>query len=372
MDNFFDQITQHFLDKRPLVVYSKPDSKIVKALLQNDKSINYTRDYNESGFVFAPFDSKEQSVLIPLHLSEQVVSEISMKTKVESPNSVLKYSSNKNQHIELVDKGISAINNFELKKVVLSRVETIEGHFNAITIFKTLLQAYPSAFVYCFYHPKIGLWLGATPETLMQVEGNILNTMALAGTQTYKGTRDVFWDTKDIEEQKFVTKYIINALKSNTKSLNVSEVKTVRAGTLLHLQTDIEAIVNKRSVDLKSVIETLHPTPAICGLPREEARDFIFKHEAYEREFYTGFLGELNITTSTSRNANKRNVENNAYRAVRKTSELFVNLRCMQLKQNNKALIYVGGGITKDSRPEHEWQETVKKLETMASVITNL
>ena len=103
----------------------------------------------------------------------------------------------------------------------------------------------------------------------------------------------------------------------------------------------------------------------------QSAKDFIIENEGYDREYYTGFLGELNYPVSASRNANQRSLENNAYKTIWKDSSLFVNLRCLQLKQD-EALLYVGGGITKDSDPFLEWEETVKKAQTMASVLKSL
>ncbi|MFD1079733.1 chorismate-binding protein, partial [Longispora fulva] len=120
--------------------------------------------------------------------------------------------------------------------------------------------------------------------------------------------------------------------------------------------------------NLSEIIKALHPTPAVCGLQKEKAQNFILSEENYDREFYTGFLGELNLQNSTSRSVNKRNVENLAYRTVKKKTALFVNLRCMKLREN-AAYLYVGGGITKDSDPEAEWEETVNKSQTMKKVL---
>ena len=101
------------------------------------------------------------------------------------------------------------------------------------------------------------------------------------------------------------------------------------------------------------MIRILHPTPAVCGFSREIAREFIIENENYNRSFYTGFLGELNL-----QNFNKD----------KKKSALFVNLRCMKI-ENNKVSIFVGGGITKGSNAEKEWQETVFKSKTMKYVL---
>ena len=133
-----------------------------------------------------------------------------------------------------------------------------------------------------------------------------------------------------------------------TDILKVSPIETIKAGNVLHLLTKIYGALKLDKYNLKNFINALHPTPAICGIPRKKAKQFILDSEGYNREFYTGFLGELNSE---------------------ERSELYVNLRCMQLKQNN-AIIYVGGGITKDSIPEKEWIETVNKTNTIKKVLT--
>lgn len=253
---------------------------------------------------------------------------------------------------------------------MLSRIETLQlSDSNPIQLFKRLLQTYQTAFVYCWYHPKVGLWLGATPETLLKVEGNRFDTMALAGTQLYNGTLDAIWQNKEKQEQQFVTDFVVDNLKDIVESLKVSKTKTVRAGSILHLLTEINGTLNFKLFNLKQVIQSLHPTPAICGIPRESAKEFILENENYNREFYTGFLGELNLQEKITRNSNRKNVENSAYASVKKVSNLFVNLRCMQLKQK-QAIIYIGGGITKDSVPENEWIETVNKTNTIKKVLS--
>lgn len=373
LNSFFDHIQQHYLEHLPFVIYSKPESGVINGLLQQNNDLYTIKDYTESGFVFAPFNSTQNTVLIPKEHSESLSSaysniDVDKESKVdfteENPN-------NKALHLKLVAKGVEAIQGGAFDKVVLSRAKAIKIEASPLSIFKGLLQQYPNAFVYCFYHPKVGVWLGATPETLIKVDGNKLKTMALAGTQHYKGNLEVSWSAKDKDEQQFVTDYIVSALKPISQSLNVGKAKTLKAASLLHICTDITARFGSRTIDLKQVLDTLHPTPAVCGLPKVEAKAFILDHENYDREYYTGFLGELNLEESHSRNTNRKNVENNAYRAIHKVSNLYVNLRCLQLKQD-EAIVYVGGGITKDSNPEHEWDETVRKSETMISVLKSL
>lgn len=135
----------------------------------------------------------------------------------------------------------------------------------------------------------------------------------------------------------------------------------------MHLRSKISGVLNPEN-GLRVIIQKLHPTPAVCGLPKDVTFRFILDNEAYNREFYTGFFGELNLKQSKTRNTNRRNVENNAYASVKNVSHLFVNLRCLQIK-DNQALIYVGGGITKDSDPELEWEETVAKSKTVKNLL---
>jgi isochorismate synthase len=119
---------------------------------------------------------------------------------------------------------------------------------------------------------------------------------------------------------------------------------------------------------LEKLISAIHPTPAVCGLPKGSAKKFILENENYNREFYTGFLGELNLKKTLQRNGNRKNRENQAYASITKTSALFVNLRCMKLEAK-QAVLFVGGGITKDSNPVAEWEETSNKAQTMKSVL---
>ncbi|WP_317166985.1 MULTISPECIES: chorismate-binding protein [Winogradskyella] len=367
-DSFFEALETQYSKQLPFVVYSRPINSIIKSWLQNDTTLHKTESFGESGFVFAPFDFKEQSILLPEADCKYSTLEIEHLDIEDNSKNVSIEASEKEAHINLVSKGIATINSGSLKKVVLSRCESKDlGNENPFSIFKKLFNTYKNAMVYCWYHPKVGLWLGATPELLLKVEGKQLTTISLAGTQPYNSTSNVNWTTKEFEEQQIVTDYIANQIQPYSKQVNISEVETARAGNLLHLKSKITGFIDA-TVNLKSIIEALHPTPAVCGFPKQEAKDFILQNENYVRGYYTGFLGELNLKQSRTRNTNRRNVENNAYAVVRKHSNFYVNLRCMQLK-DSKALIYVGGGITKDSNPENEWEETVNKSRTIGSVL---
>lgn len=341
-------------------------------MLQKTDVLYTTQDFSASGFVFSPFDNNEHTVLIPLENSNTMTTNYHSipdhNTKFVEVISEYIHSEARQNHINLIKKGIHAIENKQFDKVVLSRQEIVElSDTNPFTVLKNLLNTYKSALVYCWYHPKVGLWLGATPETLLKISGNQFSMMALAGTQDYKGTLKVDWQNKEKEEQQFVTDFIIKNLKPAAKNFKVSDVETVKAGNLVHLRTMISAQL-KEDTALKQIIDAMHPTPAVCGVPKQVSKQFILNHENYKRDFYTGFLGELNLKTTVAPRLGRRNIENRAYLLTKEVTQLYVNLRCMQIK-NNRALLYVGGGVTKDSNPEKEWQETVSKSLVIKNVL---
>lgn len=369
-EEFYFEIQQQYEGKLPFAAYKKPSETLIKAVFQSDTELHTVADFTESGFVFSPFDHSLKSILIPIAKSKQLQAEFEMTQNLEIAKKKSVTSEDKKAiHLSLVLRAMDKIKQGDLQKVVVSRSEIISvSDGNPISIFQRLLNTYKSAFVYCWFHPKVGLWLGATPETLLTIDGNCLSTMSLAGTQKFMNTEDVIWKDKERNEQQLVTDFIINSLKATTDKIEVSTTKTVRAGNLLHLRTDIKAYFKPESLHFKKIIQKLHPTPAICGLPKSKAKQFILENEDYSREYYSGFLGELNFKEKNSRNSNRRNVENNAYTSIKTVSNLYVNLRCMQLK-DDQAYIYVGGGITKDSVPESEWEETVSKSQVIKSVL---
>ncbi|WJS94346.1 chorismate-binding protein [Flavobacterium johnsoniae] len=352
MNPFFLKIKNHKEQNLPFVLYSKPNSANFVCILQQNNTLYKVSDYSEKGFVFASFDEK-QLVLIPENESEI----ITLKKETTSFESIeiddLNFDPEaKFQYEYLVSQGIQAIKNEEFKKVVLSRSEEVPlAEFDFIETFQHLVQLYPTTFCYCFFHPKIGLWMGATPEKLLKANENVFETMALAGTQKDNSQNEIIWQQKEKDEQQFVTDFIVKRLREFTASVVVSEPYSLKAGSIWHIKTDISGVLKENST-LEEVIDTLHPTPAVCGLPKKKSKAFILENENYDRTFYTGFLGELNSTFS----------ENNS------SSDLFVNLRCMQI-QEDKAILYMGCGITKESIPEKEWEESVNKSMTMKRVL---
>ena len=377
-DVFFRKLNDHLKEGKAFVVYRKPGAKQVKALMQEDKTTFKNKDLSQSGFVFSPFNTEADSYLIPSEASETLSFEFLVETfqdnrPEDSWDSGVDFEfmeKDQKNHELLVQKGIDAIKNGNFQKVVLARSEKVQLYDpDPIRIFKDLLNTYPEAFVYLWFHPETGYWLGASPETLLNVNRNRFSTMALAGTQKYKGKIDVEWGKKEVEEQQFVSNYIQDSLEGLTAVENVksSDPYSERAGSLLHIRTDISG--DLKNIDkLGDLVKALHPTPAVCGLPKEKALNFILENENFSREFYSGYLGEVKMRSEHKRNSNRRNQENQQFASITEKTDLFVNLRCMKLKDGN-ARIFMGGGITKDSNAADEWMETVNKAQTMKAVL---
>ena len=352
----FDRIASQYKLQTPFVVYRKPNENVISGFFQKTKDVFFVEDFTEVGFVFSPFDNQEKAILIPakesVYYQEVPVSEVPLPFLKKKE--FIADASSKEQHLKLVNKAIKEIQKKQFQKVVVSRCEEVTlSNFLLVESFKKLLHAYPNAFGYIWFHPEIGLWMGATPETLLSISEDRFKTMSLAGTQVYDGSKKVIWQSKELKEQALVTKFIKSQIKEIAVNLKTSEKETIKAGNLLHLKTQISGNILSGGSNLKILLNALHPTPAVCGLPRLQTKKFILQNENYQRSFYTGFLGELNVGGAPLDS---------------EKSSLFVNLRCMEIK-GNKALLYVGGGITKDSDASKEWEETVSKSAVMKAIL---
>ena len=366
--DFFDQIKTAIQSKHPCVLFSKPDSQSVKAYIQTHTQTHIINDYSESGFVFAPFDSENDSYYIPLD-SSTIIKLKQLDFEVVPETSPIHSIETTADHLNLVSRAIDEINATELEKVVLSREFKFNlEQSNPLEIFKKLAQNYPSAFTYCWFHPQTGFWLGASPENLLTLEGKSLSTMSVAGTQILKSSEKVEWDSKNLDEHAFVTDYLVEVLSDYLEPIKTSGPHTLKAGELLHLQTHVTGRLKSTHQSLNQLLRAIHPTPAVCGTPRTKALEFIKSNESYNREFYAGFFGELNIPIKPTFRNSKRNIENRAYQTVRNATQLAVNLRCMQLK-DTLAILYSGGGITKNSDPQIECMETENKIQTIKKVL---
>jgi isochorismate synthase len=255
-----------------------------------------------------------------------------------------------------VQKGVAAIEAGKFEKIVPSRTKLVDlpGDFDIVKSFENLCSKYTNALISFVSIPNTGSWLGATPEVLVTVEDRtIFKTVALAGTMPFQegmNLRSVAWTQKEIEEQALVERYVISCFKKiRLREYDEHGPKTIVAGNLVHLKSDFTVDMKATNFPLLGsvMLQLLHPTAAVCGMPLETSMDFLKAHEGYDREFYAGYLGPVNV-------------DNNIH--------LFVNLRCMKLL-DGKALLFAGAGVTIDSVAEKEWEETEVKFNTLLNVI---
>jgi isochorismate synthase len=249
----------------------------------------------------------------------------------------------KDEYLNNLDKVIEVIKDNQLPKLVYSRrkIFTDFNHIDLKESFKNLCSSYPNAFRYIFVNDE-NSWMGAFSEVLgkFNKKTHTFETMSLAGTLPVSES----WSEKEIEEQKPVSSYIRNILKNYSESLQESETHDHISGNIKHLRTDFKIKIQPE--DLDQIIQELHPTPAVCGIPKDFCKENIQKLEKFPRELYAGYI---KIETEES-------------------IQYFVNLRCSRLYKNAIHL-FVGGGITAQSNPEKEWIETELKSE---AVLKNL
>lgn len=335
-----EKASYYFSKKLPFALFVKPNQVQLNGVFQStDELIEFS---GQKGFVFSGFYNTKD-VVLPFDSCEVIQENWSYEKQYQER---ISFSDSESIEFEnLVQKGINAIVENQFEKVVLSRkIEIPNDAINSIESFKNLVNTYSSAFRYLFYHPQIGLWMGATPEQLVKIKNGEFYTMALAGTQPY--SEDIVWGEKEIKEQELVTDFIKNQIEDKVNTTKISDAITHRAGSIVHLKTDISGSI-KSSIQPLDLVKALHPTSAVCGMPLQQARSFILEHEGYDRKYYSGYLGEW------------KGMEN---------SDLFVNLRCCEFLENAVA-VYVGCGITKDSIPEHEFIETFNKSRTIVSIL---
>lgn len=338
------------------------------------KEVNeFVLEEGDGGFAFASFLPDGKKYFFPADIHYQFDHELLTKgpqseTTPEDKSSIHRHHKNPRFHrltkshhqqldyVDLVNKGLQEISDGQIEKVVPSRFKDIvvTNEFDLLKAFDTLCEKHPQAMVSLVSSPQTGTWLGATPELLVSVNAqSIFKTIALAGTQSCSPDIDlksVAWTQKEIEEQALVCRYIINCFKKiRLREYEEHGPRTMIAGNVMHLKTVYEVDMTATNFpQLGSVmLKLLHPTSAVCGMPFENALSFLKMNEGYNREFYSGFLGPVQINND---------------------SQIFVNLRCMQVFEGSVRL-YAGAGITIDSNPQKEFEETEMKMQNLQNLL---
>jgi len=375
---FFNQLIQLANENSfSLAIWRYPNTNTFSAVFSFESSTERKLDLQTNvGFALAPFFSSECNAHfihadIVIHEKEngldiigssecrnRLVNLLKNKAKPKLKDTVAEdlVVVSKNNFITCLNDAIEAINDGKFKKVVIGRRKKIElsESFQIVNSLYEMSNTYPFAFISYVSCHKLGKWIGATPEVLLSIKDKRhFKTVSLAGTQLAKAeqTKNAVWTQKEIEEQALVTRYIIDCFKKiRLREYEDIGPRTIKAGNLFHLCTDFFVDMEEVNFpDLGNVmLELLHPTSAVCGMPKHASEEFIKKYEGFDRELYSGYLGPINIDNNT---------------------HLAVNLRCAKLQQNT-ATLFAGVGITADSEPEKEWLETEMKFETIRKALT--
>ena len=310
----------------------------------------------EKGFVISPFRFTEDhpGVIIRPDVTasgwDEITEKISNVVIEERPSGHTTSSEIsqtepdlKKTYIETFSRFIGPLKNKTFSKLVLSRNAgyTLSDNFSPLEAFITACNSYPRMMISLSHTPVSGTWIGSTPEIILSGEGNTWNTVAMAGTMPMQG------EVKEQDEQAFVSEYINKVIKKFSSKIAIKGPYTTRAGQLVHLRTDFQFGLKKTS-ELGNLLDALHPTPAVCGLPKDKAYDFIIENEGYDRKYYSGIIGWLDPNGHTT---------------------LYVNLRCLNVS-GNYATLYAGGGILPSSDANSEWEETQHKMKTIKLVIS--
>lgn len=234
-------------------------------------------------------------------------------------------------------------------KLVLSRSKTV-GRRRDLSLARSFFKAcgrYLHSYVYLLHTPRTGTWMGSTPEIILAGKGKDWQTVALAGTQRLlEGKLPARWDSKNCQEQQLVASYIRRQLAALDIHPDEKGPYSVRAGELSHLKSIFKFTLPDTRM-LGDILALLHPTPAVCGLPKEDAFRFILEKEEYDRSYYSGFVGWLSPAGKT---------------------DLYVNLRCVNVHPDSYTL-FAGGGLLASSVLEDEWNETEDKMKTMRNIL---
>ncbi|MDR0892886.1 MAG: isochorismate synthase [Mediterranea sp.] len=365
---------------KPFAIYRHPDGKNIYLVTPDKQDIDYYHDLSklngQDGFVFAPFQVTEQCPIVMFHYTQENHCALFGDSPLFTHTDNMAAFMAEHNYLTMLTEAyptpeldvpvleeykkafaiyMKALQDDRFKKLVLATVFGLavseeEGKKSKMSyedVFYAACHYCPHSFVYMFYTPKTGLWVGATPEVLLSGEEEDWHTMALAGTQPLQnGKLPKKWDEKYRKEQAYVADYIREQLNSIGIQAEEEGPYPVPAGLLSHLRTDFSFKLPE-STSVTDLLKLLHPTPAVCGLPKEEAFHFILENEGFDRRYYSGFVGSIELEGTT---------------------DLYVNLRCLTTN-GDFICLYAGGGLIEGADMEEEWKEAEKKSYTMGRLL---
>ena len=239
-----------------------------------------------------------------------------------------------------------------LQKVVLSRQVTLETResMDSSSILEALSRDAEDCILFAYHQPGAGVFLGASPEGLFRVRQRHLTVDSLAGTRPRGKTpeederlaHELSHSPKDRREQELVTKHLLASLQEYCDHIHTEKTPQVRRlSSVQHLHTSIAARL-RAETSLDDLLNTLHPTPATCGLPVARARELIAELEPEPRGLYAGVIGWISTDEA----------------------EFAVMIRS-GLIRGNTARLFGGAGIVTESDPDAEFDECEWKMEPL-------
>ncbi len=385
-----DRVIPDFLAARltagaPFVLFREPGESDFKSYFADEKDILTARTSAalltdptaRDGFIFAPFSADKHPLLyLPAIYRAETKAELlslikanpaltpsvfAVESEKETVGALYDEASAKATYLEIFSTMKAVLSSGICRKIVLSRQKSqpLSADFLPFAVFERALNRYPDAMVSMFFHPTTGLWIGSTPEVLVKTrsgtgiasETGEADTVALAGTMPLPPEADLppltAWSHKNREEQAYVTDYLRDTIARHGRILSENGPRTVRAGSLCHLKTELRLTMGANRDALCRLIEDLHPTPAVCGLPKAAAFQTLLEEEGVDRRWYSGYLGPVAFKE-----------------AGLPDTRLYVNLRTFSVKDNT-VTFYAGGGLVRESEAASEWLETEYKMQTM-------
>lgn len=322
------------------------------AYLQHDVALGAVESDLHS-FLLAPFERMGSAHLgiradEVLRLNEASAAVSGKHLPASTGNSTLREGMDRNAYRAAVSQAVAAIQRGEARKVVLAR--TLRTGLEGVTpgaLFEAAATLLPTAFVALVRTERHGLWLGASPERLLQFQNDTVEVDSLAGTlpSASAPTDAQAWGDKEREEQAWVTRMVLDTLaRAGVQDIQAHGPVVKQAGPVAHLHTRITG--SARDLDPLELARMLHPTPAVGGTPSGSALALINALEPRPRGLYAGYWGPHDA----------------------EHTQLFVNLRCMELFPD-EALLHVGAGITGASDPDAECEEVERKATTWTRMI---
>jgi salicylate biosynthesis isochorismate synthase len=243
-------------------------------------------------------------------------------------------------------------------KVVLARevIARGDGVVSAGMVARSLRAAYPSCFTYLVTGADGTAFAGASPELLVRRSGGRAFSQPMAGSVARGANeadddrlaRELVESAKDNAEHRIASKFVVEALRKFSRTVEAREPEVVRFTNIQHLATTISAELAKPAVEALDLAAALHPTPAVGGWPRPAAEALIDELEGLERGWYAGAVG---------------------WTDGQGDGEFAVALRCGLLWEDG-ARLYAGVGVMPDSDPARELEETELKFKALLMALT--